>query len=209
MHSFLFFRKGSWLSNTPPSVLSLDGGMYCSHGCTCGWALGSRELEKPLWKHLGFHQRVLCMPAMLTPLCPKAGAMCFLLNEGNLRVCSSTSRSCHSVLTFSVRTYYILAATTGRGLLKDLHPSFTWPHSMFWALWGMGHLSGWDRSPVLEQGESLMPSVDEQGMLKSKKRRKLSTWLCWIPNHLEHLVSKIRFFSILESSLGTGPDGRC
>jgi len=53
-----------------------------------------------------------------------------------------------------------------------------------------------------------MPSVGEQSTLKSKKRRKLSTWLCWILNHLENFVSKIGFFSILECTQGTEPEGR-
>lgn len=53
-----------------------------------------------------------------------------------------------------------------------------------------------------------MPRVGEQSTLESKKRRKLSTWLCWILNHLENFVSKTGFFSIRECTQDTQLEGR-
>lgn len=85
-----------------------------------------------------------------------------------------------SVNVFSARTYYILAAMLGRGLLRL--PSFIHmtTYCVLGTLWGLGQLGDWDRNHVVEQGGSLMLSVGKQTTLKSKKRRKLSTWFCWV-----------------------------
>lgn len=63
------------------------------------------------------------MPGTLTPVCPKAGMMHLPLDEGNLGICSLNFKVFpYSLNVFSARTYYILAAMLGRGLLKP--PSF-------------------------------------------------------------------------------------